>query len=83
MQDLTFGRNPAASQDLALRQNRVLRNTYALLALSMIPTIGGALAGILFKFSFFAGSPVVGFLVFLGIAWGFMYGIARTKDSGW
>ena len=83
MQDLTFGRNPAASQEIALRQNRVLRNTYALLALSMVPTVAGALAGILFKFSFFAGSPVIGFVVFLAIAWGFMYGIARTKDSGW
>ncbi len=83
MQDLTFGRNPAASQDLALRQNRVLRNTYALLALSMVPTVAGALAGLSLNFSFFAGSPVMGLVAFLAIAWGFMYGIARTKDSGW
>jgi modulator of FtsH protease len=63
-------------------QNRVLRNTYLLLALSMLPTVAGALLGVQFKFSFFAGSPVIGFLIFLGIAWGFMWGIERNKDSG-
>jgi len=71
-----------AGQNVALRQNRVLRNTYLLLALSMVPTILGALIGVQLRFSFFAGSPVIGFLVFLGIAWGFMYGIEKTKDSG-
>ena len=59
----------AASQDIALRQNRVLRNTYALLGLSMVPTVLGALLGIQFKFSFFAGSPFIAFLLFLGVAW--------------
>jgi modulator of FtsH protease len=67
----------------ALRQNRVLRNTYMLLALSMVPTILGALTGIQLNFSLMAGSPVMSFLLFLGIAFGFMYGIERTKDSGW
>jgi modulator of FtsH protease len=68
--------------DLAARQNRVLRNTYALLALSMAPTLIGALVGIQMQFSFLAGSPVMAFLLFLGIAWGFMWGIERTKNSG-
>jgi modulator of FtsH protease len=66
----------------ALRQNRVLRNTYALLAMSMVPTVLGALAGIQMKFTWFAGSPMLSFLMFLGIAWGFMWGIERTKNSG-
>ena len=56
----------------ALEQNRVLRNTYMLLGLSMIPTVLGALAGIQMGFSFFAGSPMISFVLFLGIAWGFM-----------
>ena len=34
---------------------RVLRNTYALLALSMVPTLIGATVGVQFGFSFFAG----------------------------
>ncbi|MBI5861143.1 MAG: Bax inhibitor-1/YccA family protein [Rhodocyclales bacterium] len=70
------------TQDLAQRQNRVLRNTYALLALSMVPTVLGALLGVQMNFAFFAGSPFIGLMVFLGIAWGFMWGIERTKDSG-
>lgn len=69
------------SAGLALQQNRVLRNTYMLLALSMVPTVLGAMVGIQMQFSFMAGSPVMSFLLFLGIAWGFMYGIEKNKDS--
>jgi len=71
-----------ATQALSLQQNRVLRNTYMLLALSMVPTVIGALVGIQMKFSFFAGSPLISFLLFMGVAFGFMWGIERTKDSG-
>ncbi len=71
-----------ATQDRVLQQNRVLRNTYLLLALSMIPTVAGAVLGVRMGFSFFAGSPMVSFLVFFGVAFGFMWGIERTKDSG-
>ncbi|MCL2635753.1 MAG: Bax inhibitor-1/YccA family protein [Betaproteobacteria bacterium] len=67
---------------LALSQNRVLRNTYMLLALSMIPTVIGAVLGIQLQFSFFAGRPFIAFMLFLGIAWGFMVGIERNKNSG-
>ena len=70
------------SSSLALQQNRVLRNTYMLLALSMVPTVVGALVGIQMQFSFMAGSPFIAFMLFLGIAWGFMYGIEKNKDSG-
>ena len=72
-----------SSSTLALAQNRVLRNTYALLALSMLPTIAGAWLGIMFKFSFFGAHPAVGFIAFLAIAFGFFYGIEKTKNSGW
>lgn len=76
------GQIPRATERGALQQNKVLRNTYALLALTMIPTVLGAMVGINTGFSFFAGSPVMGFLLFLGIAWGFMWGIERNKNSG-
>jgi len=72
-----------ASTTLALAQNRVLRNTYWLLALSMIPTVFGAWLGVATGFSFFAARPAVGFLLFLAIAFGFFYGIEKTKNSGW
>ncbi len=68
--------------DIGAQQHRVLRNTYALLGLSMLPTVAGALLGIQFRFAFLAGSPFLAFLLFLGIAWGFMWGIERTKNSG-
>ena len=76
--------NPAgASTTLAPAQNRVLRNTYMLLALSLVPTVFGAILGVQMKFSFFAGSPFIGFMIFLGIAFGFFYAIEKTKNSAW
>ena len=72
-----------ASETLALAQNRVLRNTYLLLALSMLPTIAGAWLGVSFNFAFFPGHPAIGFVLFLAIAFGFFFGIEKTKNSGW
>ena len=66
---------------IALGQNRVLRNTYLLLAISMLPTIAGAWIGVATGFSFFAGSPVLGIVLFLAIAFGFMFAIEKTKHS--
>jgi modulator of FtsH protease len=62
--------------------NRVLRNTYMLLALTMLPTVAGALLGVQLHFAFMAGSPMMGFLLFMGIAMGFFWGIEKNKDSG-
>ena len=77
-----FQMTSQASGELALQQNRVLRNTFMMLALTMIPTVIGALVGVQMRFSFLSGSPLMSFLLFLGIAFGFMWGIERTKDSG-
>ncbi len=65
----------------AATRNRVLRNTYWLLALSMLPTVLGAWIGVQTHFSLFAGSPMLGFVAFLAIAFGFFYGIEKTKHS--
>lgn len=62
-------------------RNRVLRNTYWLLAASMVPTVLGAWVGMNMGFAWFAGSPFIGVLLFLGIAFGFFYAIERTKHS--
>lgn len=69
------------SAQVAQQQNRVLRNTYMLLGLSMIPTVLGALLGIQMHFSLMAGSPLISFLLFMGIAFGFMWGIEKNKNS--
>lgn len=77
-----WGSTGQLGRDVAVRQNRVLRNTYLMLALTMVPTVVGALLGVQLQFSFFAGSPFISFLLFLGIAFGFFWGIEKTKHSG-
>jgi len=62
-------------------RNRVLRNTYALLALSMVPTVLGAWVGVSTGFSFFAASPLIGFIAFMAIAFGFFFAIEKFKNS--
>ena len=61
-------------------RNQVLRNTYWLLALSMVPTVLGAWIGVATGLTS-ALSPGIGAVVFLGGAFGFMYAIEKTKDS--
>lgn len=67
--------------DLPAARHRVLRNTYWLLALSMIPTVLGAWLGLQVHFALFSGSPMIGFIAFMAIAFGFFYAIEKTKDS--
>ena len=74
--------NIGSSSQVLVSQNRVLRNTYLLLALTLVPTVIGAMLGVQMKFTFFAGSPMISFLVFLGVAFAFMWGIERNKNSG-
>jgi modulator of FtsH protease len=66
---------------LGVNSQRVLRNTYALLALSMLPTVLGAWLGVSMGFSLFAGSPLIGFVAFMAIAFGFFFGIEKFKNS--
>ncbi len=58
---------------------KVLRNTYWLLALAMIPAVLGAMAGVMFNIPVPRG--LLGFGLFLAATWGFMYAIEKTKDS--
>jgi modulator of FtsH protease len=67
--------------DVPAARHRVLRNTYWLLALSMIPTVLGAWLGLQVHFALFSGSPMIGFIAFMAIAFGFYYAIEKTKDS--
>ena len=61
-------------------RNRVLRNTYWLLAVSMVPTVLGAWLGVATGIAR-AMTPGIGLMVFLGGAFGFMYAIEKTKNS--
>jgi modulator of FtsH protease len=60
--------------------NRVLRNTYWLLALSMVPTVLGAWIGVQTG-AFAHMAPMASVLVFFGGAFGLMYLVQRFKDS--
>lgn len=68
------------SDALVVERNRVLRNTYWLLALSMIPTVIGAWVGVSTGIAR-AMSPGISLMVFLGGAFGFMFAIEKTKNS--
>lgn len=61
-------------------RHQVLRNTYWLLALSMIPTVLGAFIGVQMHLPMLTGG--MGFIIFMLVAFGFMYAIEKTKNSG-
>lgn len=76
----TSGRFGSAASGSALQRNKVLRNTYWLLALSMLPTVLGAWIGV--QTGITAGlTGGLGLIVFLGGAFGFMFAIEKTKNS--
>ncbi|MBP9652035.1 MAG: Bax inhibitor-1 family protein, partial [Brachymonas sp.] len=77
----TLSRLGSAQSEAVIRErNRVLRNTYWLLALSMVPTILGAWLGVTTGIAALM-SGGIGMVVFLAGAFGFMFAIEKTKDS--
>ena len=70
----------AGSGDVAAQRNRVLRNTYWLLALSMVPTVLGAWIGVTTGIMAAMG-PGMSLIVFMGGAFGLMFAIEKTKNS--
>ena len=70
----------AGSVTSAEERNRVLRNTYWLLALSMLPTVLGAWIGVSTGITTTMGVGMSA-IVFLGGAFAFIFAIEKTKDS--
>jgi modulator of FtsH protease len=70
----------AGSGALAVDRNRVLRNTYWLLALSLLPTVLGAWVGVSTGIAT-AMTPGISLIVFLVGAFGLIYAIEKTKHS--
>ncbi len=77
VQSIDRGHGYAVSAE---QRNKVLRNTYWLLALSLVPTVLGAWLGVATGITR-SLSGGVGLVVFLGGAFGFMYAIEKTKNS--
>jgi modulator of FtsH protease len=71
-----FGYSLPSTED----RNRVLRNTYWLLALSLVPTVLGAWVGVATGITA-SLSGGLGLIVFLAGAFGFMFAIEKTKNS--
>lgn len=61
--------------------NKVLRNTYMMLGLTMIPTVIGAFFGMSLDFSWAAQSPFMFAIGMLAVMFGLFYGINATRDS--
>jgi modulator of FtsH protease len=70
-----------ASSTSALAQNRVLRNTYLLLALTMVPTVIGAMVGMATA-SIVMAHPIMISLVMLAVVIGLQFAIAANRNSG-
>jgi modulator of FtsH protease len=70
----------AGAGSLALQRNKVLRNTYWLLALSLVPTVIGAWIGVSTGLVAQMGVGMSA-IVFLGGAFAFMFAIEKTKNS--
>ena len=66
---------------MALEQQRVLRNTYLLLALTMVPTVIGAMIGIRTG-GIIMAHPIISTFMMLGACIGLQYAIAANRDSG-
>ena len=62
------------------QRNKVLRNTYWLLALTLLPTVLGAWVGVQTGITASLGGGL-GLVIFLGGAFGFMFAIEKTKNS--
>ncbi len=68
---------------IAIQQNKVLRNTYMMLALTMIPTVIGASVGTSMNFSFMAEHPIMSALLMFGAMFGMLFAVSALRNSVW
>ncbi len=69
---------------LVVDHNRVLRNTYWLLGLSLLPTIAGAIAGMSLNFmAMFRAAPIMTPLLMFGVMIGSLFVVTKLRDSAW
>ncbi len=65
----------------AVSTNRVLRNTYALLGLTMIPTVIGAFMGMRMNFGWLAASPIMGIIGIMAAVYGMSWLVSKNANS--
>ncbi len=71
----------SSQRALSVEQNKVLRNTYMLLALTMVPTVIGAFVG-LSTSAIIGQHPIIATLLMLGAIIGLQFAIAANRNSG-
>jgi FtsH-binding integral membrane protein len=75
---------PAQDRAIAHDPNRVLRNTYWLLAVSMVPTVVGALVGMSLNFiALFKAAPILTPLLMFGVMLGSLFVVTALRNSVW
>jgi modulator of FtsH protease len=74
------GTYQAGTGTIAVQQQRVLRNTYLLLALTMVPTVVGASIGISTG-GIIAKHPFISFFVMLAAVIGLQFAIAANRNN--
>ena len=80
----TLPGNTAAQPSTAVDRHRVMRNTYMLLALSLLPTIAGAWVGMQLNFfAAFRAHPVATPLLMFAALMGAMFVVTRLRNSSW
>lgn len=62
-------------------QNKVLRNTYALLGMTMIPTVIGAMIGIKMNFAWLAASPIMGVIGIMVAVYGMSWLVSKNSNN--
>jgi modulator of FtsH protease len=79
MAEMPFGVRSGTA--VAGTQNRVLRNTYLLLAISLIPTVVGAMIGMTPAVLAMMPRGILGFIVMIAIFYGWIWAIEKNRDS--
>ncbi|MDD4882027.1 MAG: Bax inhibitor-1/YccA family protein [Gallionellaceae bacterium] len=80
MQPQLTGYNTTVS--IGAERNKVLRNTYMLLGISLVPTVIGALVGLSMNFAFMAQHPIMYSLGAFAVMMGMFFGISASRNSG-
>ena len=73
--------NVASNASALTGANKVLRNTYALLGVSLFPTVIGALIGMSMNFGFAQTSPIMFMLVTLAGIFGMFFLIRKNRNN--
>jgi modulator of FtsH protease len=75
---------PGSTAAVTVAPNKVLRQTYWLLALSMLPTVAGAYVGMSLNLAaFFHASPILAPLVMIAAMLGSLFLVAALRNTAW